>query len=560
MENETKIPLFRRFIIQNFPYIEQDFDALTDYQLISKIVEYLNQVITSQNGLVDDMNQLETAFNTLKDYVDHYFDNLDVQEEINNKLDAMVEAGTLQEMIDEFLQANVTWTFDTVADMKLATNLIDGSYARTLGFHSINDGGGAIYKISNSGTANESDVIAIGSTLYATLIVPTVVCPEIYGAYHDGEHNDAPAMQMAINSGHKVVMNNIYYNTGAVYIGNQDPSITGGWKTNIDIDASKSTITYTGGNSGFVIAGVNGGNIRFGEVIASNGTCIEMWSTNGNVRVAYVNIYFNILRATEKAIFVHAQKTSSGNGFINEINYYGGTIYSGEYGFYIEDNHETEDILGMGSHTFNGIGFEGCDNCIYINSINTVIRGFIFNNIRYIENTEAPLFIINGKINEFRLTSWGKLFPSRIDNTNGTIQKFVIIAPISNNASTSVKADGIDIINNEFIYTGITYGGKNLTKETGVDGTIVFTRFENQTSLSFVGITTTTASATLVSASNNPYTPTRRVYAVLTDATGASTARVSIETDGAIKFNTPSDNIGTAMYGQLVFTTQQPKT
>ena len=103
MENETKIPLFRRFVIQNFPYIEQDFDALTDYQLISKIVEYLNQVITSQNNLVDDMNDLETAFNTLKDYVDHYFDNLDVQEEINNKLDEMTEDGSLTAIIKAYV-------------------------------------------------------------------------------------------------------------------------------------------------------------------------------------------------------------------------------------------------------------------------------------------------------------------------------------------------------------------------------------------------------------------------------------------------------------------------
>lgn len=103
MANDTKIPLFRRFVIQNFPYIEQDFDALTDYQLISKIVEYLNQVITSQNNLVDDMNDLETAFNTLKDYVDHYFDNLDVQEEINQKLDEMATSGQLQELINNYL-------------------------------------------------------------------------------------------------------------------------------------------------------------------------------------------------------------------------------------------------------------------------------------------------------------------------------------------------------------------------------------------------------------------------------------------------------------------------
>ena len=103
MASDTKIPLFRRFVIQNFPFIEQDFDALTDYQLISKIVEYLNQVITSQNNLVDDMNDLESAFNTLKDYVDHYFDNLDVQEEINNKLDQMALDGSLTALIGNYV-------------------------------------------------------------------------------------------------------------------------------------------------------------------------------------------------------------------------------------------------------------------------------------------------------------------------------------------------------------------------------------------------------------------------------------------------------------------------
>lgn len=107
MANETKIPLFRRFVIQNFPYIEQDFDALTDYQLISKIVERLNQVITSQNNLVDDMNDLETAFNTLKDYVDHYFDNLDVQDEINQKLDGLVADGTLELLIGAYIQPRI---------------------------------------------------------------------------------------------------------------------------------------------------------------------------------------------------------------------------------------------------------------------------------------------------------------------------------------------------------------------------------------------------------------------------------------------------------------------
>lgn len=99
MSWNTHIPKFRRFVIQNFPFIEEDFDALTDYALICKVVEYLNKVIDSQNAVIDEVDDLNNAFNELKTIVDTYFDNLDVQEEINNKLDEMVEDGTLQRLL-----------------------------------------------------------------------------------------------------------------------------------------------------------------------------------------------------------------------------------------------------------------------------------------------------------------------------------------------------------------------------------------------------------------------------------------------------------------------------
>ena len=35
--------------LTNFPYIEQDFDALTDYELLCLVVKYLNDVIANQN-------------------------------------------------------------------------------------------------------------------------------------------------------------------------------------------------------------------------------------------------------------------------------------------------------------------------------------------------------------------------------------------------------------------------------------------------------------------------------------------------------------------------------
>lgn len=97
---KTKIPFFRRFVLQNFPFIEEDFDALTDYELISKVVEYLNKVIDTTNYTTEQMAIVTDAFNTLKDYVDHYFDTLDVQDEINNKVDQLVEDGTLQRILN----------------------------------------------------------------------------------------------------------------------------------------------------------------------------------------------------------------------------------------------------------------------------------------------------------------------------------------------------------------------------------------------------------------------------------------------------------------------------
>ena len=96
MEKTTKIPLFRRCVIQNFPFIEEDFDALTDYDLLCKVVEYLNKVIKQTN-----INSEKVK--TLTKYVEHYFDNLDVQEEINNKLDEMAEDGTLAEIMAVYL-------------------------------------------------------------------------------------------------------------------------------------------------------------------------------------------------------------------------------------------------------------------------------------------------------------------------------------------------------------------------------------------------------------------------------------------------------------------------
>ena len=97
--------------LTNFPYIEKDFDALTDYGLLCKVVDYLNQVIANENAQNDNIVALYNAFTELKNYVESFFDNLDVQEEINNKLDDMVEDGTLDEIISRYINDNVHLIF-----------------------------------------------------------------------------------------------------------------------------------------------------------------------------------------------------------------------------------------------------------------------------------------------------------------------------------------------------------------------------------------------------------------------------------------------------------------
>lgn len=100
----NKLTPFKLFVLENFPFIEADFDALTEWQLFSKIGKEINKIINSQNTVGNEMETLSQAFIDLQNYVNNYFNNLDVQEEINNKLNEMAESGELQELVNNIFQ------------------------------------------------------------------------------------------------------------------------------------------------------------------------------------------------------------------------------------------------------------------------------------------------------------------------------------------------------------------------------------------------------------------------------------------------------------------------
>lgn len=92
---------FRLFVLENFPFIAEDFDALTYYQMLCKIVGYLQDVITNNESLQYNQTELLDAFNELQSYVNNYFTDLNIQTEINNKLDQMAQNGTLANIINQ---------------------------------------------------------------------------------------------------------------------------------------------------------------------------------------------------------------------------------------------------------------------------------------------------------------------------------------------------------------------------------------------------------------------------------------------------------------------------
>ena len=101
---------FKFFMLQNFPFIDEDFDAVTNYQMLCKMAEEINKIINSQNSVGKQVEDLTNAFNNLYNYVHNYFDNLDLQDEVNKKLDEMVIDGTLEKLLGDAFKNKIDKT------------------------------------------------------------------------------------------------------------------------------------------------------------------------------------------------------------------------------------------------------------------------------------------------------------------------------------------------------------------------------------------------------------------------------------------------------------------
>lgn len=205
MNNVQKIKpngLFTNYIYKAIPLAFDE--SMSYYETLCGLLNYLkNTIIPTVNNNANAVAELQNLFTELQEYVNNYFDNLDVQEEINNKLDELVEDGTLDNILMNY--ANIQKVYNTYQDV-LNDNLVLNQKIKTLGYYEINDGGGAEYIVTN--TLNPNAYTEQVNGLYIELIDKTCNILKC-GAKPDNTTDNTEIIQRCLN-----IYNNVYIPSG----------------------------------------------------------------------------------------------------------------------------------------------------------------------------------------------------------------------------------------------------------------------------------------------------------------------------------------------------------
>lgn len=173
----NSINMLSPFVLYCQKVIPLAFDeSMSYYECLCALYSYLKDtVVPAVNNNAEALEQVQKAMVELKDYVDNYFDNLDIQTEVNNKLDEMAESGELASIIAQYLEAQFIYGFDTIADLKAAETLASGNICRILGKTSYATGDGAFYRVRSLTVYDviDDDEI-VGLTNYPSLVAEKI--------------------------------------------------------------------------------------------------------------------------------------------------------------------------------------------------------------------------------------------------------------------------------------------------------------------------------------------------------------------------------------------------
>lgn len=152
---------------EQFPY-SNSHDLNLDW-----IIREVKKAIDGFKALSNKTDDFETTLNNALEYINNYFKNLNVQEEINNKLEAMKENGELADIIASFLKAPNYYL--SVQNMVADTSITNNSVAITASYNNAGNDGSCLYWIHKPKSYDFE--IALSNNLYAypcPMGIPTV--------------------------------------------------------------------------------------------------------------------------------------------------------------------------------------------------------------------------------------------------------------------------------------------------------------------------------------------------------------------------------------------------
>lgn len=155
------------------PWVETGLQPAFYDRESGTVLQQTARMYAKVNELVKAVNGMDKVIKEYVDYIDNYFKNLDVQEEINNKLDDMAEGGELAEYIAQYANLPCVHAYDTIADMASSSSLVDGSFARAMSKTVAGTGDGFYYYIrtkTGADTPDGENLVAIGDDLVAVKI------------------------------------------------------------------------------------------------------------------------------------------------------------------------------------------------------------------------------------------------------------------------------------------------------------------------------------------------------------------------------------------------------
>ena len=165
-----------RIIGMTTPYVYDNNISLLE--LVRRLYKFVNELATC-------VQKLDEEFTDLKDYVNNYFDNLDISGEIKTVLNEMIEDGTLANIINDELLGNINNEITSINETLETVNSALEQYETELTYLTYRDrfqvatcSANSNYAITNSNfTIQNDDVIfihfneALDGTKDATLTI-----------------------------------------------------------------------------------------------------------------------------------------------------------------------------------------------------------------------------------------------------------------------------------------------------------------------------------------------------------------------------------------------------